>query len=778
MTVANKMFFLFICAWLLLTCVATGYVAHREYQVALDNVIDVSLARMQNRPDLQLYFYRGDQSRLLQTLEDFLQKDVVSTATAYSNLGEKLAERRAEDASPQLPSLQSILSQTSETESSLIAMEQGQKLSGTGYWATLFASEPTLYLTNPIFFPFNPATEGLGFENFAEALDKPGATGSFIVIGYIQLAIDPSGIRRDIRPAVGRVFLYSLLLFVLCAIPGYLIARRASLPFTQLKQLAHQILSGDSGELVKVVESAEFNDITRVLQGVLEGTSNHKQAVDLEHKLLQLKAEERAAQLSLREQELTKATEEISAAREQLHRLANYDRLTSLPNRQLFTEQLNVLLRLCARNAKPLALLFLNLKNFHHINESLGRSAGDLLLQEIGKRLANCLRSSDMLAHYVNADNDLSISRIGGDEFAIALSQLDNIDSAGLIARRVRDRLMETMTIDGHELVVNPSIGIAVAPRNGMDAEELLRAACTAMHHTKFEEGADFLFYNEEMQGTGQDDLKLESELRKAIDRNELRLLYQPQVDTTNGSIICAEALLRWDHPEYGPVSPARFIGLAEETGLIWELGDWVLVEACRQMRAFTDQGLVLPRIAINISPQQLRPAFITRLREVLRATKLLPSALELGLSEVILMANDANVLQFLQELKETGVYLSLENFGTNHAPISYLSRHPLDEIKIDRSFVVDCDKRKDNARLVRAIVAMARSLDLHTVAEGVETEGEYRFLAENKVGIMRGYLFSKPVSAAEMQRLLLVPWHFMSQIQRMALLAETSEIE
>jgi len=329
------------------------------------------------------------------------------------------------------------------------------------------------------------------------------------------------------------------------------------------------------------------------------------------------------------------------------------------------------------------------------------------------------------------------------------------------------------MTIEGHELVVKPIIGIAVAPRNGMDAENLLRKATTAMHHARSISEGNFLFYKDDMEDTGQGDLKMESELRKAIERDELSLHYQPQVDTSNGSIICAEALLRWEHPEFGQVSPARFIPLAEKTELIQELGDWVLVEACRQMNVFKEQGLELPRIAVKISPRQIQPAFVTRLRDVLQSSNLSPSTLELGLSEAILMDHDSNVLNFLQELKEVGVYLSLENFGTGHAPIGYLSRHPLDEIKIDRSFVADCDKRKSAASLVKAIIAMANSLELRTVAEGVETEGEYRFLADNGVDTMRGYLFSKPVPAAELQQLLVVPWHYMAQLQRMALMAE-----
>jgi len=774
MTIVKKVVIIFVFSGLFLSCIATGYVAQREYQVALDKLVDGVTARVLDRPELQFYFYRQDESGLKHVLGDLLKFRAVSAAIAYSNLGEVLARLDLSSTTPgQLPSLKSLRKNLSVTETGLIAVDRGRMQYRPDFWSSLVASDSALYLTTPVFSNVNPVAKGLGLSEFADASIEPGENNSLVVIGYIQLAVDRSILLRDIRPAVGHVFLGSLILLLLCVILIYLITRRTLAPLSDLSQLAHQILAGENKNGRDDSSDGEFQDIAKVLHGVMEDSAQHKYEVGLENKLLMLKADERASQLSMREQELSKATEEISATREQLHRLANYDRLTALPNRQLFTEQLELLLRVCARSAKPLALLFINLNQFHRINESLGRSAGDFLLQEVGKRLVGCLRSSDVLAHYVNSDEGLNVSRLGGDEFAVVLSQLDGIDAAGLVAQRVIDRLVEPMTIQGHELVINPSIGIAVAPRNGMDAEDLLRSSCTAMHHAKLTSSSDFLFYSDDMLATGQDDLKMESELRKALERHQFCLHYQPQVDTTDGSIICAEALLRWEHAEFGLVSPARFIDLAEKMGLIWELGDWVLVEACRQMKVFKELGLELPRIAINISPQQFKPAFVTRLREVLQSANLSPSMLELGLSEVILMDNDSNVLKFLQELKDTGVYLSLENFGTNHAPISYLSRHPLDEIKIDRSFVLDCDKRKDAARLVKAIIAMAKSLNLRTVAEGVETEGEYQFLAGNGVSIMRGYLFSRPVPAADLQQLLVVPWHFMTQIQRMALVAE-----
>jgi EAL domain-containing protein (putative c-di-GMP-specific phosphodiesterase class I) len=296
------------------------------------------------------------------------------------------------------------------------------------------------------------------------------------------------------------------------------------------------------------------------------------------------------------------------------------------------------------------------------------------------------------------------------------------------------------------------------------------------MYHARNAVNRKFLFYREDMADTGPDHIKLEAELRKALERGQLRLHYQPQVDTGDGSIVAAEALLRWDHPEYGHVPPLKFIPLAEDIGIIGELGDWVLTEATRQLNAFQEEGLKLPRVAINVSTFQFGHAFVERIREVFEASGLAPSALELGLSEGLLMNKDAETLRALNELREMGVCLSVDDFGTGYAPIGYLGRYPLDEIKIDRSFVRDCDRRAESGRLVLATIAMAKSLGLRVVAEGVETAEEYRFLTANGVRLMQGYLFSKPVPALELQQQLNVGWHYLEQVQRLALQAQSGE--
>ena len=774
MTTAGKINVLFIATVLFLGCVVTAYTAYREYQISLENLVEGSLARVASRPDLQIDIYRRDEASLNRLLADFLEQDAVAMAIAHDSLGEALANRELADTpARRLPSFAAIRANLSAIEPGLTALGPERESVDTGFWRSLAAGDSLLHLTMPVFTSLNPTAKGLTAPDFFKAMAGPEVKNSLVVIGYIQLGIQRQALLRDIQPVVTRVFIGSLVLLIVLATLVFIMTRRLTVPLSQLGQLADQIAAGEVTKTVKIKGGKEFKEIAYVLNNLIGGVSSYKKEIATDHKLLSWRVDESASKLSTRDEELSKATEEITETRDQLHQVSYYDNLTALPNRRLFTEQLNLLLRLSERSHKPLALLFLNLDNFKRINDSLGHSAGDLLLKEVAKRLTECLRNSDMLAHHVEAGPRIDVSRLGGDEFTVVLNQLDTIDSAGLVAQRVIDRLVEPMQIEGHELVVTPSVGIATAPRDAADVDGLLRAAGIAMHHAKTSSRKDFLFYTEEMDAAGLDHLKLESDLRKAVERQELVLHYQPQVDTANGSIVGAEALLRWEHPEFGLILPFRFISLAEEIGLIDELGDWVLVEACRQLKEFKEQGLELPRIAINVSTIQFNSAFMDRVKEVLVQADLPPSMLELGLSEGILMNNDSKTIRALEEIKEMGVYLSVDNFGTGYTPLGALSRYPLDELKIDRSFVSDCDRREERARLVTAITAMAKSLKLHMVAEGVETAGEYQFLASNGVRVMQGYLFSKPVTANELQRQLVVPWHFMVDIQRIALTTE-----
>lgn len=769
MGITRSITILFIATALLLSSILAIFSAQREYQVALERLFEQSQATILAHPEIQLYMLRNDASQLTSSLNHFLAPEAAAQALAYSNEYSLLASHRNDIFNPgKTPFLERIRAELSVAEAGMTAIDSQQQVSNTGLFASLTQATSSLFFTTPVLSTVDSTYGKESPEQLLAALMERHDRESLSVIGYLAVAFDPNTVLRGILPEVMRVFLTSLVSLLLCVLAFHLIARRLTAPLVTLKQSANRIIGGEIGEPVIIRGNSEFNQISSAFNLLLKEASKHKSQLGLEKRTLNRKVDENASELSEREHALSKATIEIDTTRKQLHRLANYDRLTGLPNRNLFTTQLALLLRVAGRSKKPLALLCLNLNDFNRVNESLGHITGDLALREVAKRLVSCLRSSDMLGHYSETDKDISISRLGGDEFALVLNELDSIESAGAVAQRIIDNLGEVMVINGHELMITPSIGIAVTPEDGSEVESLLRSALTAMQQAESNKQVNVLFYAADMEATGPDDLKLELELRRAIERNELHLHYQPQIDTISGAITSVEALLRWKHSEFGDVSPSRFIPLAERIGVICELGNWVLLQACAQMKAFEREGIDLPRLAINISPQQLNAGFVSEVGEALQSAGLAAAKLELGLSEGILMDNDSSVLEMLEELKEMGVYLSLDNFGTNYAPLGYLSRHPLDEIKIDRSFVTGCDKRPDSARLVLAIIAMARSLGLHTVAEGVETKDEYRFLAANEVRFMRGYLFSKPVPVEELQRLLTEPWCYMTQVQKM----------
>lgn len=764
MKIATRINVLFLSVAVLLGLVATGFTAFREYHIARERLVEVSLASILSRPDLQLEIYRRNSARLEQALESLIEPPGVVVVTAMDGQGEELARR--ERGRYRIPPFQALRGELSVTETGLTAVDSLGRPAGTGLWSALTGSDMPMHLTVPVFTSVNPVQRGLEPVDFLLGLGDPAARGSLRVIGYIQVGMDRGELLAQIQPAINRVFIGSLVLIILCAGAVFLMTRRITADISRITDLADELAAGNLKKPVAIEASGEFTELANILNSVIGGFSNFKKEVDVDNRLLNMKVNERTTQLTRRDEELNKAAEEISETRTRLQRLANYDSLTSLPNRRLFTEQLNLLLGLNQRNGHTLALLFLNLDNFKRINDSLGQSVGDLTLREVGRRLAACVRDSDAVAHFVDADMNIDVARLGGDEFTVVLNQLDTVESAALVAQRLADAFSEPMTVDGHELVVTPSIGIAIAPGNGADVEALLKAASIAMHHAKASTRETYLFFSDDMEAAAGGRLKLEADLRKAVARNEMVLHYQPQVNTHTGSVAGVEALLRWQHPEHGLLEPAQFLTLAEETGVIGQLGDWVLAEVCRQLQDFDAQGLTLPRVTINISALQFTSGFVQQVRDLLAKYELSPARLEMGLSEGILMDSDRTTVHGLQELRELGVHLSVDDFGAGYSPLSYLSSQSLDELRIDRKFVHDCDRSEEGAKLVKAIIAMAGSLGLGIVAEGVESEEQYRFLTSNGADVLQGYLLSKPVPAEEL-RPMLAPWHFMAQLQK-----------
>ncbi len=435
---------------------------------------------------------------------------------------------------------------------------------------------------------------------------------------------------------------------------------------------------------------------------------------------------------------------------EQIRHLAFYDSLTSLPNRMLFKEQLNQALQSARREDRYVAILFLDLDNFKRVNDTLGHTIGDLLLQDVGARLAQCIRAEDSIARNPSEQANLSVARLGGDEFTVLLGRIANTQDAAKVAQRIIDSLAEPILLDGHELFVSASIGIAVYPFDGEETETLIKNADAAMYHAKSTGRSRYHFYNPSMNATALEKLNLERSLRKALERDEFVLYFQPLVHGETGEIIGNEALLRWNHPERGLVLPGEFIPLAEETGLIVPIGHWAIESACKQNMLWQQSGLPCVPVMVNLSSLQFHdPKFVNKVEEILTATQLPPRYLNLELTESMLIHDSEHNMATLLDLRRLGIGLSIDDFGTGFSSLNYLKRFPVDHLKIDQSFVRDITRDPSNSAIALAIIALARSLNLGVVAEGVETLEERDFLRNNGSPDMQGYLFCEPQPAA-----------------------------
>jgi diguanylate cyclase (GGDEF)-like protein len=441
---------------------------------------------------------------------------------------------------------------------------------------------------------------------------------------------------------------------------------------------------------------------------------------------------------------------------EKVRRLAYFDPLTGMPNRLHFIERVDSDLRRARQENLRLALLFLDLDGFKHINDTFGHSAGDGLLQAVAARLKEQLRASDMVERLTPSAPGLHFARLGGDEFTITLPDIKDSTSASLIAERALTVLALPFEIAGQAITVTASIGIAVFPEDGSDAAALLKHADTAMYHAKDQGRNNWQLYHKTLTNKAMTRLSLENDLRRGLARHEFHLVYQPQVLAQGGAIIGMEALLRWQHPLRGPVSPAQFIPLAEESGLIVPLGQWVIRTACQQVRAWQREGLPTPRVAVNVAARQLRaPDFVGEVIAIIAETGINANLLELELTESVLMDPDEWRIAELHRLRALGVRFSLDDFGTGYSSMTYVKRFPIAMLKIDMSFVRGLPHNGNDAGITTAILAMARSLDLDVIAEGVETSAQHAFLLQARCPKLQGYLFSHPVPPAAMAGLL-----------------------
>ncbi|MDA8129483.1 MAG: EAL domain-containing protein [Betaproteobacteria bacterium] len=425
----------------------------------------------------------------------------------------------------------------------------------------------------------------------------------------------------------------------------------------------------------------------------------------------------------------------IKEARDRVEYTAHHDALTGLPNRLLFRDRLEQALVLSRRSGSGVAVLFLDLDRFKVINDTLGHEAGDLLLREVAQRLTGCLRGED------------TVARMGGDEFVVIQKGVAQPEDAALLATRMLTEISRPFSLGGHEIVTGLSIGISLYPEDGEDVSTLLKNADAAMYRAKDKGRNGYQFYSNEMTAAGMEHLELESDLRQALVRGELEVYYQPQIDLASGRIVGAEALARWHHPTRGMILPSVFIPLAEESGMIGPIGEWVLINACTDARAWQTAGLPGVRMAVNISGRQIGiDHTVEKVSAALKTSGLAPQFLEIEVTESVVMQDATRAISVLNTLKDMGVTLAIDDFGTGYSSLSYLKHFPLNKLKIDKSFVDGMVDNPDDAAIVMAIIAMAKSLRHTVIAEGVETEAQVERLREYGCDEIQGFFYSPPL--------------------------------
>jgi len=504
-----------------------------------------------------------------------------------------------------------------------------------------------------------------------------------------------------------------------------------------------------------------------LVQNAIERAMSEGSELDLDHRLITPSGDERNIHLQAevvfdgtgRPIELSGTAQDVTdrkRAEAEARFLAYHDSLTGLGNRRLFRERLSHQLAQARRDQGIVGVLFLDLDHFKRINDTLSHTMGDMLLRRVSDRLRNCVRESDFVSRALPDEARPTVSRFAGDEFMISLSSIGAPEEAGRVAARILQVLARPFDLDGQEVVLTASAGITLAPADGDDVDTLLRNADAAMSYAKTQGRSNFQFYRPIMSELGRRNLTMESELRAAIERNQLVLHYQPKVVLASGRISGFEALVRWQHPTAGLLPPADFLPVAEHAGLIVPLGEWVLRKACTQAKQWSESGQAPVPVSVNFSANQFRTEQVAdTVSRVLRETPLEPQLLDVETTESTMMENQGIALRALQRMKGIGITVSLDDFGTGYSSLSYLKGFPVDTIKIDRSFTCDLSSDPDTATITAAIISMAHTLNLTVVAEGVETEEQLGQLREYGCDEVQGYLFSRPVPAADATDLL-----------------------
>ncbi len=516
-------------------------------------------------------------------------------------------------------------------------------------------------------------------------------------------------------------------------------------PLLRLSVIARQITTEKNYSL-RVIgrEKDELGDLIANFNAMLDEIQARDNALEDHKHMLEERVLQRTRELKVANLELESAKEKAESVAQRMKYHAHHDALTGLPNRTLLHDRISTELAHARRQQTNLALLFLDLDRFKLINDSLGHATGDQLLRVISRRLSSCIRDED------------TVARLGGDEFMVLLPRISGSADAGRIGRKILDCLVDPVSCNGHELHITTSIGISVYPYDGRDAETLLKNADISMYRAKELGRNKVVYYTPEMNAGSRKQLAMETNLRKAVENNELQLHYQPKVDINRNRIVGVEALLRWEHPGMGYISPLEFIPIAEDCGLIAPIGEWVMHTAFSELGKWRTAGYDNITMAVNLSSSQLaKPGLENIVEAALAAAGIDPGMAELEITEHVAMQNIDSAIATLTRLKQMGIRIAMDDFGTGYSSLGYLRRLPIDIVKIHQSFVHGIPDSKEDALIAQAIIAMAMSLNLSLVVEGIENARQLRFFRQQGCDIAQGYLFSEPVNAGEMLKIL-----------------------
>ena len=564
-------------------------------------------------------------------------------------------------------------------------------------------------------------------------------------IGTVYLRSDMEVVHERLILFLGIVAIILIVSLLVTFVLSAQLQRIITDPLLRLSAIARQV-STEKNYAVRVIGEGkdELGNLITDFNTMLDEI----QLRDNELRENRLQLEERVAQ---RTRELEIANEQLELSKEQAESVASrmeyhahHDSLTGLPNRILLNDRITNELAHARRQQTNAALLFLDLDRFKIINDSLGHAVGDQLLRVIARRLNNCVRDED------------TVARLGGDEFMVLLPRIGGSADAGRIAKKIIECLVDPISCNGHELHITTSIGISIYPYDGADAETLIKHADISMYRAKELGRNKAVYYTAEMNAGSRKQLAMETNLRRALEKDQLKLFYQPKVDISRNTITGVEALLRWEHPTMGFISPLDFIPVAEDTGLIVPIGEWVLHTAFRQLKQWHNAGFTDLTVAVNLSSAQLsRPGFEDVVAQALKESGLDAGMTELEITENVVMENIDSAIIILEKLKYLGISIAMDDFGTGYSSLSYLRRLPIDIVKIDKSFVSEIPDSAEDVTIAQAIIAMAKSLKLSLVVEGVENVRQLNFFRQQNVNIVQGYLFSKPVEASELLKML-----------------------